>query len=80
MKRTKQPFTLITPTCTCCSEAKALLARDDLATGLVTCAQSGQLYQSDENGKYTPTEMPTRSPRSGPAAGVQIDLSRSGYA
>ena len=80
MKRTKQPLTMIAPTCTCCPEPKNLLARDDLATGLVVCEESGQLYQADTNGRYTPIQLPDRPTSQGQASSVQIDLSRSGYA
>jgi hypothetical protein len=75
----KQPFTLITPTCTCCPEPATLLPRDDLAEGLAVCGQSGQLYRPTADG-YIPTTMPTLPPTGRRPASVQIDLSRSGYA
>ncbi|MGD9100196.1 MAG: hypothetical protein PVF45_06915 [Anaerolineae bacterium] len=75
----KSTFVLVAPTCACCAEPSPLLPRDDLPGELVVCETSGQLYRPQETG-YVPTTLPDFSARERPAASVQIDLSRSGYA
>jgi hypothetical protein len=75
---TNRTITLIAPTCTCCTEPNTLLPRDDMPGNLAVCPASGQLYRPlGEN--YVPTDRPpVAAPR--PQTGVQIDLSRAGYA
>lgn len=67
------------PTCLCCDEPRALLARHDLPGGLLACTATGQLYRP-EGDTLMPTEMPELPRARREVTGVQIDLSRSGYA
>jgi hypothetical protein len=71
--------TVIMPVCTCCAVPSPLAPRDDLPGELAVCLASGQLYRSDGAG-YVPATMPALASRSATRPGVQIDLSRIGYA
>lgn len=79
MTTRKQNLTFQTQTCTCCHTAQTLAPREDLPGGLAVCPQSGQLYRP-EGQTWVPTPAPDFGPQNRPDDGVQIDLSRYGYA
>jgi hypothetical protein len=77
MNATMLPLTV--PTCDCCTEPAALLARRDVADGLWVCPDSGHTYRVMGD-RLLRTPMPTVAPVPTTAPTIRIDLSRSGYA
>ncbi|GAB4125813.1 MAG: hypothetical protein Fur005_33450 [Roseiflexaceae bacterium] len=73
-----RPFTLISPTCSCCPAPTELIPRDDLPGRLAACPNTGQLYRP-EGKRFVPASLPPIAPER-PAPSITIDLSREGYA
>ena len=70
-------LTFVIPSCECCDAPRELGPRDDVATGMAACPQTGELYRP-EGQRYIRTTVPQLN-RTTATAPQTIDLSRTGY-